>query len=203
MLLDAFYLIDCVYFYENTCAIWFRLIDCKKIKCSGVGSEQCGFNPNLPALKWLNRRQRMQTLSISQVFSQFSFYQDSYLQILNDPSKYYVEVEDAYVHVWPFAKQKLYLGDLLQLWFSAKWKVSCQAESLLDVLEEKSQTQTHSYLYQVTGHFFSSNHQTLAWSEQQSVTQPCEIEHALPYYLIFKALSRPENSLQTLNWAKP
>ena len=66
----------------------------------------------------------MNTLTISQIFENFSFYQENYLSILQDSEQYFIQVEQAYLDVWPFTEKKLYLGDLLQLWFSEKWLIN-------------------------------------------------------------------------------
>ena len=56
----------------------------------------------------------MNTLSISDIFSQFSYYQEHYLSILSTPEQYSTALEGAFIHVWPLSPQDLYLGDLLQ-----------------------------------------------------------------------------------------
>lgn len=61
----------------------------------------------------------MKTLTVASIFSNFDFYQRNYLNILNQPESYYTPVEDAWIDAFPFKKQDLYLGDLLQLWFSS------------------------------------------------------------------------------------
>ena len=49
----------------------------------------------------------MNTLTISQIFENLSFYQDNYLSILQNPEQYYVEVEHASIDVWPFSEKKI------------------------------------------------------------------------------------------------
>ncbi|WP_236765705.1 hypothetical protein [Acinetobacter junii] len=63
----------------------------------------------------------MTTLRIESIFSNFSFYKQNYLNIINDPSQYYQVVESANIHFASFSDERLYLGDLLQLWLSDKW----------------------------------------------------------------------------------
>lgn len=65
----------------------------------------------------------MKTLTIASIFSNFDFYQQNYLNVLTQSESYYTPVEDAWIDAYPFKKQNLYLGDLLQLWFSSKWNV--------------------------------------------------------------------------------
>ena len=57
----------------------------------------------------------MNTLTISQIFSNLSFYKDQYLNIIQSADLYFTEVEGAFVDLFPFKKQQLFLGDLLQL----------------------------------------------------------------------------------------
>ncbi len=47
----------------------------------------------------------MTTLTISQIFEKFSFYQENYLSILQNPEQYHIEVEQAYLDVWPFLRK--------------------------------------------------------------------------------------------------
>ena len=70
----------------------------------------------------------MQTLTIAEIFSDFSFYQDHYLSIIAQPEQYFTPVQGVFIQVWPVGTQPLYLGDLLQLWFSEKWLIQspCQ-----------------------------------------------------------------------------
>lgn len=144
----------------------------------------------------------MQTLNISQIFSHLSFYQENYLQILQCPSQYYVEVKDAYIDVWPFSRHQLYLGDLLQLWLSDKWLLSTQAETLLDVIENKPQSSTHRYVFQINGRAFSTAHTSKAWLKEQNKEINLCVDSALKYYFIYKALSRPKQNSQNLSLIK-
>lgn len=180
----------------------FQLVRLNVDKVFEVNFKQCGFKPYLPALKWLNRRKQMYTLTISQIFSNFSFYQDQYLQILQDPQLYYLDVADAYIDVWLFARQKLYLGDLLQLWLSDKWFVTSQAETLLDVLDNKPQKYTHGYVFQVNGSFLSTVLTSKAWSQDQQNQVNLSLDNVLKFYFVYKALSRPSKNSQQLSWVK-
>ena len=72
----------------------------------------------------------MHTLTIAEIFSNLSFYQDHYLEIIEDPQQYYTLVENCFQNTFPFKQQALFLGDLLQLWFGDKWKIQ-NAKNLL------------------------------------------------------------------------
>ena len=86
----------------------------------------------------------MNTLNISDIFSQFSYYQEHYLSILSTPEQYYTAVEGAYIHVWPLAPQDLYLGDLLQLWFSEKWLINTPCRLLNSSSQVSSSSNTQA-----------------------------------------------------------
>ena len=66
----------------------------------------------------------MNTLTISDIFANLADYQDQYLFIISNPEQYYTPVELAYIDVWPVGYTDLYVGDLLQLWFSERWLVN-------------------------------------------------------------------------------
>ena len=77
----------------------------------------------LASTKMAKSEVKMKTLCIQSIFSNFSFYQQNYLQIIQNPEQYYIAVENACVNTFPFRQQVLFLGDLLQLWFGHKWKI--------------------------------------------------------------------------------
>ncbi|QIO05582.1 hypothetical protein [Acinetobacter shaoyimingii] len=140
----------------------------------------------------------MQTLKISQIFSNFAFYQTQYLQILSNSDQYYTEVEGAYIHVWPFEKQKLYLGDLLQLWLGHKFVVETKSDSLFDVLNDPSEIAGVYHLYKIEGHLFSNQTIALGWSECTKQSQEVHIEQLFKLYCLFKSISRPAATSHTL-----
>ena len=78
----------------------------------------------------------MNTLTISDIFANLADYQDQYLSIISNPEQYYTPVESAYIDVWPVGCTDLYLGDLLQLWFSERWLVNSPCQ----LLSEQSTT---------------------------------------------------------------
>ena len=112
----------------------------------------------------------MNTLTISQIFENFLFYQENYLSILQDSEQYFIQVEQAYLDVWPFTEKKLYLGDLLQLWFSEKWLINTPCRLLNSSSQVSSSSDTQAtqkpvqrtqdfYLFQLSGSTLSgSNH---------------------------------------------
>lgn len=137
----------------------------------------------------------MQTLSISQIFSQFSYYQDNYLSILNNPDLYYTAVSEAYIHVWPFQKQSLFLGDLLQLWFAEKWVVEpihqFQFEVFLNEQTSEIIAKDH-YVYAITGHFFTGENHSKAWNSSTETKVNVCLNSGFKNYCEFKALTRPK-----------
>ena len=131
---------------------------------------------NLPALKWLNRRQRMNTLTIPEVFSNFSYYQENYLSIIQNPEQYHIEVACAELNIWPFTHKKVWLGDLLQLWFSGKWLIDSTCQLVLENpsknTKQSIQRQGDFYLFQLTGNVFTGANKAKVWSvsEQKIIT---------------------------------
>ncbi|MFI8035949.1 hypothetical protein ACFMJX_01115 [Acinetobacter baumannii] len=106
----------------------------------------------------------MKTLTVASIFSNFDFYQRNYLNILNQPESYYTPVEDAWIDAFPFKKQDLYLGDLLQLWFSSKWDVHTSLKVLKcsKVVDQSKPL----YIFQLEGELFLGKNKVLAWSTQ-------------------------------------
>lgn len=133
----------------------------------------------------------MNTLYVSEIFKHFSFYQDHYLSIISDPLQYYTEVSDAYIQVWPFAKQNLYLGDLLQLWFAQKWLIAPSSPSLLQQLTDEPQHKSSSdlYLYQLQGNALTGENYSRAWSLSQHREHAVTIPAVLQHVCVYKALS--------------
>jgi hypothetical protein len=50
----------------------------------------------LASTKMAKSEVKMTTLSIESIFSNFSFYQDHYLEIIQDPQQYYTSVENSF-----------------------------------------------------------------------------------------------------------
>ena len=137
----------------------------------------------------------MHTLTIAQIFSNLPAYKDQYLNILHSTELYYTEVEGAFIHVWPFKKQALYLGDLLQLWFAEKWTVTLEQRYILeqylaaqDVIKASNNT---AYIYAIRANSFTGQNQTQIWSTHLSQSQSVITEDTLKYSCEFLACDRP------------
>ena len=136
----------------------------------------------------------MQTLSISDIFSQFAFYQAEYLNILNQPARYATPVQQAGLDLWPFNRAELCLGELLQLWLSNKWSLQPTAQ-LFDadpVLKRHLPQQHDLYLYDIHGNILTGQYEAWAWSLSQHKAVRVEIDSAIAYYSCYKALSAPQ-----------
>lgn len=137
----------------------------------------------------------MNTLTISQIFENLSFYQDSYLSILKNPEQYYLEVEHAHLDVWPFSEKKLCLGDLLQLWFSEKWLINSNCRVLSnthDATDEKIQLgQQDLYLFQLSGSTLSGSNHAQVWSVSEQKIIYVALDSVFKYYCYFESIERP------------
>ena len=137
----------------------------------------------------------MNTLSISQIFSNLAFYKENYLSILSDPKQYQFSVIDAFIEVWPFKKESLCLGDLLQLWFAQKWlakaPIDYQFELFLNVDDRESNSEKDLYLYAITGNILTGRNETWAWSLKNNQTVTLQIDNVLQNYCTFKACQYP------------
>ncbi|ANF82119.1 hypothetical protein A3K93_07875 [Acinetobacter sp. NCu2D-2] len=135
----------------------------------------------------------MNTLSISQIFQNFDFYQTHYLSILSQPEQYKTPVQSAYIDLWPFARIELCLGDLLQLWFGEKWLIQPAEKSLIELgLNLQVQPITKSddvYLYQISGNSFTGKNQSQAWSISQHKEISLNLDSVVRHFLEFKAIS--------------
>ncbi|USE84224.1 hypothetical protein [Acinetobacter tibetensis] len=139
----------------------------------------------------------MNTLSIPEIFSQFSYYQENYLSLIQQPELYYTAVEGAFVSVRPFATVQLYLGDLLQLWFSEKWLVESARESwIATYFSEQIEAQERVYIYALEGQLWSKPLQAQAWLKSEHASCIVQLEHTLKYYCYYKALSAPQYKLK-------
>lgn len=140
----------------------------------------------------------MNTLSISDIFSNFSFYQENYLSILQNPEHYYTEIEQAYFEVWPFGEKKLFLGDLLQLWFSEKWLINAKCQLLTDSNTKNTKTtiqREHDlYLFQWVGSTFSGANHAKVWSISEQKVIHIALDRVFKYYCFFESIERPKFS---------
>jgi len=141
----------------------------------------------------------MNTLSIPEIFSQFSYYQENYLSLIQQPELYYTAVEGAFVSIQPFATVQLYLGDLLQLWFSEKWLVESERESwIATYFSEQTEAQERVYIYALEGKLWSKSLQAQAWSKSQHASCTIQLERTLKYYCYYKALTAPQSKLKSV-----
>ncbi|KAA8734961.1 hypothetical protein F4V57_04165 [Acinetobacter qingfengensis] len=140
----------------------------------------------------------MQTLTIPQIFSRWSFYQYHYQSLIQQPECYTILVENAFITVFPFRKVQLYLGDLLQLWFSRHWQVqpTCQLfENLLQVT--KNLQHTPVFVYQIQANLLTGSHCAEVWDQSACHKQSTQIDHALRYWITYRLLQKPAN-VQTI-----
>ncbi|MFW1748471.1 hypothetical protein ACG9XW_20020 [Acinetobacter guillouiae] len=144
----------------------------------------------------------MNTLTISQIFENFSVYQENYLSILQDPEQYFIQVEQAYLDVWPFTEKKLYLGDLLQLWFSEKWLINTPCRLLNSSSSDKQATQKpvqrtqDFYLFQLSGSTLSGSNHAQIWSVSEQKVLYVSLDRIFKYYCYFESIERPKKHPQ-------
>ncbi|MCG9491655.1 hypothetical protein MCL36_03750 [Acinetobacter pittii] len=133
----------------------------------------------------------MKTLTIASIFSNFDFYQHNYLNILNQSESYYTPVEGVWINAYPFKKQDLYLGDLLQLWFSSKWNV----HNSLKVLKSSHQLNSSKslYIFQVEGELLFGKNKVLAWSVEHQEIIELQLKNIWAPYVIAQTCERPNN----------
>lgn len=137
----------------------------------------------------------MYTLTIAQIFSQIEFYQENYLNILNTPESYFTEVEGAFVELFPFKKQNLFLGDLLQLWFAEKWLVEQSYQFQFEVFLNKQSSEETSkdlFVYAITGNLITGENQSKAWNSSTCSKNKVYLRSSFRHYCEFKALTRPK-----------
>ena len=137
----------------------------------------------------------MHTLTIAEIFSNLSFYQDNYLSIIQDSVQYRTVVEDAYIQVWPVGTEQLYLGDLLQLRFSDKWLINSPCQLLLESYSngrKKPLQRDHDlYLYQLNGSALSGRNNSKVWSVSEQKKLSVSLDSVFKYLCIFKGTHRP------------
>lgn len=137
----------------------------------------------------------MNALTIPQIFSNLDFYKENYLNIINSSESYFTEVEGAFVDLFPFRKQNLFLGDLLQLWFSEKW--SDQTKKLLEIEEYlaandvKRNVKQQVYIYSIKGNAVSGANKSQAWSLDSDRVEEIQVKSPLKYYVELVNCPRP------------
>lgn len=129
-------------------------------------------------------------LKIADIFSNFDFYQTHYLSIIADSQQYYTPVESAFIGVWPVGNIPLYLGDLLQLWFSEKWLINSPIQLLLENYsngrKQPLQRNNDLYLYQLCGSALSGRNNSKVWSRSENKTLAVALDSVFAYLLIYK-----------------
>ena len=135
----------------------------------------------------------MNTLNISEIFNNLPFYQQNYQSILAQPEQYKIIVEDASLHVWPLASKQLFLGDLLQLWFSEKWLINqaCilpHQHAFTDLLGPLFQ-KDDLYLYQLQGNALLGKAIAKVWSVSEQKSIDVVLESSLQYYCTYKSVA--------------
>ena len=138
----------------------------------------------------------MRTLTIAEIFSNLSFYQNNYFSILQYSQRYQTAVEDAFIQVWPVGTQALYLGDLLQLWFSDKWLINSPCQLLLDSYsngrKQPLQREHDLYLYQLNGSALSGRNNSKVWSVSEQKKLSVSLDSVFKYLCIYKGTDRPQ-----------
>ena len=134
----------------------------------------------------------MKTLTVASIFSNFNFYQYHYLNILSRPESYYTPVEDAWIDAYPFKKQTLYLGDLLQLWLSSKWNV----HGSLKVLKSSKILNPSKalYIFQLEGELLLGKNKVLAWSTEHQEIIELQLKNIWAPYVIAQTCERLDTS---------
>lgn len=136
----------------------------------------------------------MNTLTISNIFANFSFYKENYLSFIQDPKHYFTPVEHAYIDAWPTAKRSLVLGDLLQLWFSEKWLCHTHIQGLFDVYTQKhvSVLSQDVYIYQITGNILTGANRSKAWSVKQQSRLDISLDSVVKFYVECRVVHQPQ-----------
>jgi len=146
----------------------------------------------LASTKMAKPEVEMTTLSIKTIFSNFSFYQEHYLEIIQDSAQYYTPVENAFLNTFPFKQQALFLGDLLQLWFGNKWKIqnvhNLLAQKNISTLDEHAPL----YLFQLGGELFLGANTALAWSVAEQKVVTVQVKSIWQYAVFSHLCIRPK-----------
>lgn len=132
----------------------------------------------------------MNTLSITDIFKNLAFYQAHYQSILSDSNQYHTLVEDAVLSVWPLSSKNLYLGDLLQLWFSQKWRVdqtlNTQNNKIFREVIHTANQDDELYLYHIEGNALLGRGVAKGWSISEQCAYEVTLESSLQYYCTYK-----------------
>ncbi|ATO19968.1 hypothetical protein BS636_10040 [Acinetobacter sp. LoGeW2-3] len=135
----------------------------------------------------------MNTLTIPQIFSQLSFYQENYLDIIQDATQYFTPVADAKIRLWPLAAKQLYLGDLLQLWFAEKWLVEQERQFSFEVFLNAPEPQPKDlYIYAISGNLLTGSNQSRVWQASVEQIQSLSVANVSKHYFEYQALTQPQ-----------
>ena len=135
----------------------------------------------------------MNTLSISDIFKNLAFYQAQYPHILKDKHQYQTVVQDAVLDVWPAKQKQLYLGDLLQLWFSQKWLVNLdctlrQTDKAFPPLFNPKIQRDDLYLCELHGNGVLGKGVAKVWSVSEQQILEVELEGCWQYYCTYHTI---------------
>nr|ESK53161.1 hypothetical protein F987_01323 [Acinetobacter gyllenbergii NIPH 230] len=147
----------------------------------------------LASTKMAKLEVEMTILNIQSIFLNFSFYQEHYLEIIQDPVQYYTPVEHAFLNTFPFKQQALYLGDLLQLWFGNKWKIQTAKNLLIQKNSSTINERSPLYLFQLGGELFLGANTALAWSVAEQKVVSVQVKSIWQYAVFSHLCIRPKN----------
>lgn len=87
----------------------------------------------------------------------------------------------------------MYLGDLLQLWFSSKWDVHTSLKVLKcsKVLDQSKPL----YIFQLEGELFLGKNKVLAWSTQHHKVIELQLKNIWAPYVVAQTCDRRYSSL--------
>ena len=142
----------------------------------------------------------MYTLTTAQIFSNLSFYQENYLDILQSSEAYFTQVKDAFIDIQPFKKRSLYLGDLLKLWFAEKWTIQLAQHfnveeylAALDVIHQKDQ---RGYIFSIQANLLTGSNQTQVWLADHHQSKSIVLDSVLKNYCEYLNCDRPKDQFK-------
>ncbi|MFV5489932.1 hypothetical protein [Acinetobacter sp. ASP199] len=135
----------------------------------------------------------MNTLTIPLIFSQLSFYQENYLDIIQDSTQYFTPVTGAEIRLWPLAAKQLYLGDLLQLWFAEKWLVEKERQFSFELFLNAPETPPKDlFIYAISGNLLTGSNQSKVWQTSTAQAQELSLANVSKHYFEYQALTQPK-----------
>ena len=121
-------------------------------------------------------------LEIDQIFTNLETYQDNLECIVKTPHLYYQPIDCAVLSFSCISQQKLYLGDLLQLWQQKNW---------LTLFSYHTSCSICAYPYAIYFDYLNQTTVIKAWHSQEKKHVSYKIKHAFDFYLAFIQLKRP------------